>query len=63
MRTETKTFHMSYENFEDAIVSFLYAIGAIDDSVDVIGTDFGLAVDENGMIEFDLEVATEGTVN
>lgn len=53
--TETRTFKMSYENLEDAVISFLYAMGAIDDNVEVVGTDFGIEVDENGMIEFDLE--------
>jgi hypothetical protein len=54
--TELRTFKMSYENLEDAIISFLYSVGAIDDNVEVIGTDFGMEVDDDGMVEFDLEM-------
>jgi hypothetical protein len=54
--TELRTFKMSYENMEDAIISFLYAVGAIGDDVEVVGTDFGMEVDDDGMVEFDLEM-------
>ena len=56
VRTETRTIKMSHDNFESAIITWLYAIGAINDNVTVIGTDFGLPVDENGNVEFDIEV-------
>lgn len=55
-KTETRTITMSYDNFEAAIVSFLYSVGAIDDEYEVIATDFGIEVDENGEVEFDIEV-------
>lgn len=58
--TETRTIRMSYENLEDAVISFLYAIGAIDEDLDVVSTDFGLEIDEDGMIEFDLEMVKVG---
>lgn len=54
--TSTKTIKMSYDNFEDAIVSFLYSLGAINDNEEVIATDFGIEIDDEGNIEFDLEV-------
>jgi hypothetical protein len=57
VNTETRTIKMSYDNFESAIISFLYSISAIDDDTNVIGTDFGIEVNEEGMIEFDIEVA------
>lgn len=52
----TKTIKMSYDNFEDAIVSFLYSLGVIADDEEVVATDFGIEVDDDGQIEFDLEV-------
>lgn len=52
----TRTYTMSYDNFEAAIIQFLYSIGAIDDDMDVVATDFGIEVDENDMIEFDIEL-------
>ncbi len=56
VKTETRTIKMSHDNFESAVVSFLYSISAIDDNVDVIGADFGIEVDTDGMVEFDIEV-------
>jgi hypothetical protein len=56
VKTETRTIKMSYDNFESAVVSWLYAVDAISDGEDVIRTDFGLPVDKDGMIEFDVEV-------
>ncbi len=58
--TTTRTITMSYDNFEDAIVSFLYAIGAIDDNEEVVASDFGIEIDEDGMIEFDLDILKMG---
>jgi len=56
MKTETRTIKMSYDNFESAIITFLYSISAIDDNVDVVGADLGVPVDDQGMVEFDIEV-------
>ncbi len=55
-KTESKTIVMSYDNFESAIVSFLYATKTIPEDWDVISTDFGLTLNEDGLIEFDLEL-------
>jgi len=52
----TKTVRMSYENFEAAIVSWLYSVGALEDSEDVIESDFGIEIEDDGTIEFDLEI-------
>lgn len=54
--TQIRTIKMSYDNFEDAIVSFLYSLGVIADDEEVVSTDFGIEVDDDGQIEFDLEV-------
>jgi hypothetical protein len=62
MRTpETKEFQMSYDNFESAVVAWLYSVGAIPKGKDVIGSDFGIPVDTNGMIHFDLELVPFGS--
>ena len=53
---ETRVIEMSYDNFENAIVSFLYSIGALNDNEDVIASDFGVELNENGNVEFDLEI-------
>lgn len=55
-KTETRTVKMSYDNFEAAITTFLYSMGALNDDEEVIATDFGIEIDPEGMIEFDIEV-------
>lgn len=52
----TKTIRMSHDNLENAVTAFLYAMGELHDNEDVVFADFGLDVDEEGMVEFDLEV-------
>lgn len=54
--TTTRTIRMSYDNFEDAIVSFLYSVGVIADDEEVVASDFGIEVDNDGQIEFDIDV-------
>lgn len=56
MNTRTKTIKISYDNFEDAIISFLYSIGVLNDNEEVVGTDFGIEVEDDDTIEFDVEV-------
>lgn len=56
MKTETREFSISYDNFESAIIAFLYSVGGIPKDLDVIGSDFGIAVDDQGMVKFDLEL-------
>lgn len=55
-KTETKKIVMSYDNFESAIVSFLYATKTIPENYDVTFTDFGISLNDDGMVEFDVEV-------
>lgn len=55
-KTYTKTIRMSYDNFEAALVSFLYSIGALDDSEEVIASDLGIEINDDDTIEFDLEI-------
>lgn len=57
IKVETKTITISYENIEAAIVSFLYATRTIPESWDVLATDIPLGVNEEGFIEFDIEIA------
>lgn len=56
-KVETKTITMSYENFEAAIVSFLYATRTIPESWDVTYTDFGIPLSDEGFVEFQIEIA------
>lgn len=59
MKTETRIIKMSYDNFEQAVAQFLYQIGVIADNEDLIATDFGIDIDDEGMVEFDIEVAKD----
>jgi len=54
-----KTVRMSYENFEAAILSWLYSVGALDDDENVVASDFGIEIEDDGTIEFDLEIVKE----
>lgn len=57
VKVETKTITISYENIEAAIVSFLYATRTIPEFWDVLGTDIPLGMNDEGFIEFDIEIA------
>lgn len=52
----TKTIVMSYDNFESAIVSFLYSMNAIPDDWDILCTDLEVPLNDEGYVEFDIEV-------
>lgn len=56
VKVETKTVTISYENIEAAIVAFLYATRTIPESWDVLRTDIPLEINEEGFIEFDIEI-------
>ena len=56
-RVEAKTIKMSYDNFESAIISFLYSMGSIPPNWDVIYTDFGVPLNDEGLVEFTIEIA------
>lgn len=53
---ETITKSISYDLLSQLIVEKLYALSIIDDNVEVTLVDIDIPVDDNGMIEFDLEV-------
>lgn len=55
----TKSIRMSYENLEAAVAQFLYTMGILNDDEDVIGIDFAIEVDEEGMVEFDVDYVKE----
>jgi hypothetical protein len=57
IKVETKNVVISYENVEAAVVSFLYATRTIPESWDVLSTDIPLALNEEGFIEFEMEIA------
>lgn len=50
-----KTIVINYEQLEDMLVAHLYAIGAINDSDDVISLDLDIPVNDEGLVEFDIE--------
>lgn len=52
----TVTKSISYDLLSQLIVEKLYALSIIDDNVEVTMVDIDIPVDDNGMIEFDLEV-------
>jgi hypothetical protein len=54
IKTYDRTIKLKYETVEDSIVSLLYALSILDDNEEVIAIDFGLPVDDNGFVEFDL---------
>lgn len=53
---ETRTLKIRYETLTDMLVSNLYALGVLSDNEDVTTVDLELPVDEDGMIEFDVEI-------
>ena len=53
---ETITKSISYDLLSQLIVEKLYALSIIDDNIEVTMVDIDIPVDDNGMIEFDLEV-------
>lgn len=56
-KVETKTITMSIDNFESCIASFLYATKTIPESWDITFMDLGVPLNEDGFVEFDIEVA------
>jgi hypothetical protein len=56
-KVETKVITMSIENIESAIASFLYATRTIPESWEVTYMDLGLELNEDGFVEFEIEVA------
>lgn len=54
---QIKTITMSYENLEAAISTFLYATKTVPDTWDITFLDLGLPVNENGLVEFDIEIS------
>ena len=60
-RIETREFKVSYDNFESAVLAWLYSVGAIPKHLDVVGSDFGVEVDKDGLVHFDLELVPFGT--
>lgn len=54
---QIKTITMSYENLEAAISTFLYATKTVPQSWDITFLDLGLPVNENGLVEFDIEIS------
>lgn len=55
-KVEVKTVTMSYENVAAAIASFLYATRTIPESWEVTFLDLGLPINDDGFVEFDIEV-------
>jgi len=55
-KVETKTIVMSIENIEAAIASFLYQMRAVPESWDITFMDLGLPFNEEGFVEFDIEI-------
>lgn len=56
-KVETRTITMSIENLEDAIATFLYATRTIPESWDITYMDLGLPLNDDGFVEFDIEIA------
>jgi len=58
-KVTTKTIRMSYDNFEAAITSFLYSVGALHDDEEVLASDFGVELfgdEDDPMVEFELDI-------
>ena len=55
MKTETKTFKISYENLEAAVMQFLHSNRLVPLEWDITLFDMSVPVDEDGLISFDLE--------
>lgn len=57
IKTETKTYEISYENLEAAIVQFLQSNRIIPFEWDILELDIALPLNEKGNVEFDLTAA------
>ena len=57
VKTETHTITVSHDNLEAAVVQFLHANRLIPLEWDILEVDFGVPVDSNGHVEFDMTVA------
>jgi hypothetical protein len=54
---KTKTFAMSYDNLEAAISDFLYRMNVVNRHTDdIVSIDIGIPLNEEGLIEFDVEI-------
>lgn len=58
MKTETKTFEISYENLEAAMLHFLQSNRLIPLEWDVLQFDMAVPVNDKGFVEFDIEFTT-----
>lgn len=54
---QIKTITMSYENLQSSIASFLYATKTVPESWDITFLDLGIPVNEDGLVEFDIEIS------
>jgi hypothetical protein len=57
VEVKTKTYAISYDNLEAAISDFLYRFGVVNIHTDeIISVDIGIPLNEEGLIEFDVEI-------
>jgi hypothetical protein len=57
VEVKTKTFAISYDNLEGAISDFLYRFGVVNRFTDeIVSIDIGVPLNEEGLIEFDVEI-------
>lgn len=57
--TDLKTISISYDNLENIVVSWLYAVGAIKENEDVVLFDLPVEVDNEGNVQMDIEVIVD----
>lgn len=56
---QTKTFAISYDNLEAAIVEFLYRMNVVNRHTDdIVSLDIDVPLNDEGLIEFDVEIVT-----
>jgi len=57
IKTETKTYEISYDNLEAALLQFLQANRLIPLDYDILEVDIGVPVTKKGTVEFDITYA------
>lgn len=61
IKTDTKTYEISYDNLEAALIHFLHSNRLIPLDWDILEMDIGVPVNEKGNVEFDITFATSET--
>lgn len=51
-----RTITLSYDNLEACVLGFLYATKTIPPSWDVLSTEIGVPLNEDGLVEIELEL-------